>query len=244
MQEGLDFDPLKHPRDRRGRWRETFGALAREAGVSRRTLFGRHDPGTRQRQSSIAVTPYRGAGVHHDESYFGVTRYKGFERMVRAEASRRGIHITRHEHASGVWAGGHEPSSRIASEERDRRKLTAFMDEIGADYQQDGVIGFIPSPNGRSRRYTTKEAVPRDTVERILHDYPKIPGATVKEDGTLEILFLPHEFESAEEMRAGLAQIGDLLRSLGVRSRYERGEGILRLHPRDYRKRPRPKRRA
>jgi hypothetical protein len=110
------------------------------------------------------------------------------------------------------------------------------MDRIGSLYNQDGVIAFVPG-TGNDTRITTDSIVDAEKVTKALAKYDKIPGATVRKDGRLELIHMPDSYDSEKDAAAAEAQMIDLLQELGVGFEHEQGQGILRLAGRDYQRR-------
>lgn len=182
---GLAFDELKHPRDRKGEWRDApgqvkvhgrgggaVGASAKAASYApQKPKFvppQAHPAGEFQAATQIGITPYRGHSANVEE-YRQSSRYKGYLADMDEMAQAAGVRIEARKPVDGLWEGSHEPADAVVAC-CDYDKIKAVSAALGKKYNQDGVMLFRPDEQGPGFMYSVPVA-DRDTALTLMHDH-------------------------------------------------------------------------
>lgn len=239
------FDPVKHPRDRQGRWRETLGALARETGTSRRALRRAFTAAAGPR-STLGVTAYyktddpsyprkrfKAAKALFDESKWQA-KWGRFEADIDRLAAEHGVTVVGRQRTVGVYEGEFEPSYSIEVT-GSTDAVEAYNAALGRKWNQDAVVGFTPDPEGDDANIELDGLTNQNEVLRSLKTLG-VDGATFTPDGSSISIFVAGD--DAKTVR----KVGQYAKAHAMVVSHTRGRGsYLQLKEARVTKRPKDK---
>lgn len=143
------YSEWRHPRDRRGRWRDVLGLGVATA---------------RRRKLSVGVTPFR----PHDEAegFYDTAKAREFERHLHEVASKHNVTVTRTDRVTGVWIGETEPAYDVRVHDGEDG-VNRWAEEVREQWDQDGVLLFRQDRKGSDRLFKLTGVDPEAAIDAL-----------------------------------------------------------------------------